>query len=144
MKGDVVSRRVRTLALAAVVGLVIAGGASPAEARQGKVPEVVLHTAAGLQGGGTAVSIGVTTACPKGATGQQSYVNVSQGQSTFGNGNYTPTCDGQNHTVNVTVPASQGTYQAGTGHALTFAFVAAGGQSFSGIAENTQLQIVTS
>jgi hypothetical protein len=77
-----------------------------------------------------------------GANGQQSYVTVSQGQSTSGNGFYTPKCDGQRHTVNLTVTASQGTYQAGIANGFTFAFVEHGGNSFSGIDEN-QIQIVT-
>jgi hypothetical protein len=94
-----------------------------------------------LQGGGEAVLLDVTTACPVGANGLQSYANVSQSQAS-GNGFYTPTCDGQRHTSNVTVPASQGMYQAGTARGFTFAFIEHGGNSFSGIDEN-QLQIVT-
>lgn len=90
-----------------------------------------------LEGGGEAVLIDVTTACPVGATGQQSYVNVSQGQAS-GNGFYVPTCDGQRHTVTVRVQASQGLFQVGSARGFTFAFVGGG----SGIDEN-QMQIVT-
>jgi hypothetical protein len=93
-----------------------------------------------LEGGGEAVSIDVTVACPVGSNGQQSYVNVSQGQAS-GNGFYVPTCDGQRHTVTVTVQASQGLYQPGSAQALTFAFVEEGGDSFSGVDDN-QIQIV--
>jgi len=94
-----------------------------------------------LQDGGEAVSIDITVACPAGSNGQQSYVNVSQGQSTSGNGVYVPICDGRQHTFTVKVQASEGLFQPGGAHGLTFAFVEAGGQSFSGIDENTQMQI---
>jgi hypothetical protein len=245
MGGEIVSQLVRALALAAVVGLLVAGAAPPAAARPVQSPTVELHTAAGLapdgrsvtvnllakcperwtvvealvtvsqpqasgqasfpltcnssfqsfnvtvrssdapfelgeaqatasvliergrtaqaqdsevvtveptvfvdiaehallQGGGEAVLIDVTTACPVGASGQQSYVNVSQGRAT-GNGFYTPTCDGQRHTVTVRVPASQGLFQTGSARGFTFAFIEAGGNSFSGIGER-DIQIVT-
>lgn len=93
-----------------------------------------------LQGGGEAVSIGVTAACPVGSNGQQSYVSVSQGQ-TSGNGNYVPVCDGQGHAFNVRVQASQGLFRTGSAQALTFAFVEEGGDSFSGVNEEA-IQII--
>ena len=65
-----------------------------------------------LQDAGQAVLIDVTAACPVGATGQQSYVNVSQGQAS-GNGLYLPTCDGQRHTFTVSVQTSQALFQPG-------------------------------
>ncbi len=95
-----------------------------------------------LEGGGEAVLIDVTTACPVGANGQQSYVNVSQGQAS-GNGFYTPECDGQRHTFNVRVQASQGQFQPGNAQALTFAFVEVGSDSFAGV-DDGQIQIVAS
>jgi hypothetical protein len=94
-----------------------------------------------LEAGGAAVLLDVTTACAVGASGQQSYVNVSQGQ-TSGNGNYVPVCNGQSHTETVRVPASQGLYQPGTARGFSFAFVEFGGNSFSGIGER-DIQIVT-
>jgi len=100
---------------------------------------VELAETALLQGGGGAVSIDVTAACPVGSTGQQSYVNVSQGQAS-GNGFYVPACDGQEHTFTVTVQASRGLFQAGSAQALTFAFVAVGADSFAGV-DDGQIQI---
>jgi hypothetical protein len=99
-------------------------------------PTVVVDLAntASLQGGGEAVVIHVSAACPVGASGQQSYVNVSQGQTT-GTGNYVPLCDGHAHDLAVRVQASQGLYRAGGAQALTFAFVEQGGDSFSGVDE---------
>lgn len=104
--------------------------------------DVALPATARLQASGSAVTVDVTIACPLGAIGLQSYVNVSQGQQVSGTGFYTPICDGQSHTISVLVPAAQGTFQPGTGDALTFAVVEAKGQASFGIAENTQLQIV--
>jgi hypothetical protein len=92
-----------------------------------------------LEGAGQAVLIDVTAACPVGATGQQSYVNVSQGQAS-GNGVYVPTCDGQRHTFTVRAQTSQALFQPGSAQGLTFAFVAVGGDSFSGVDEQ-QIQI---
>jgi hypothetical protein len=105
-------------------------------------PTVVVDLAntASLQGGGEAVLIHVSAACPVGASGEQSYLNVSQGQIT-GRGNYVPLCDGQAHDLAVRVQASQGLYRAGGAQALTFAFVEEGGDSFSGVDEQA-VQII--
>jgi hypothetical protein len=105
-------------------------------------PTVVVELAdsARLESGGGAMSIAVTVACPVGANGQQSYVNVSQGQ-TVGQGTYVPLCDGSAHTFTVRVAAAQGVYQAGGAEALTFANVEHEGNGFSGVADR-QIQIV--
>jgi hypothetical protein len=101
---------------------------------------VDLADTARLESGGGAVLIDVTAACPVGANGQQSYVNVSQGQ-TSGNGSYVPVCDGGRHTFTVRAQASQGVFQAGNAQALTFANVEHGGNGFSGVDESP-MQIV--
>jgi hypothetical protein len=95
---------------------------------------VELADSARLEAGGGAVAIAVTVACPVGATGQQSYVNVSQGQTT-GNGFYVPVCDGSQHAFAVRVQASQGVYQAGGAQALTFANVEHAGIATAGVDE---------
>lgn len=107
-------------------------------------PTVVVDLAemATLESGGGAVAIDVTAACPVGAAGRESYVNVSQGQTSSGNGTYVPICDGQQHTFSVRVTASQGVYQAGGAQALTFANVEHGGNGFSGVDEGP-VQIVS-
>ncbi len=102
---------------------------------------VDLADTARLDSGGGAVLIDVTTACPVGANGQQSYLNVSQGQ-TSGNGSYVPVCDGRRHTFTVRAQASQGVFQAGNAQALTFVNVEHGGNGFSGVDE-APIQIVT-
>jgi len=101
---------------------------------------VDLANTALLQGGGEAVLIDVTAACPVGANGQQSYVSVSQGEIR-GNGLYVPACDGQELVFNVRVQASRGLYRLGSADALTFAFVEEGGDSFSGV-DQQAIQIV--
>jgi hypothetical protein len=93
---------------------------------------VELADTAQLESGGGALTIAVTVACPVGASPQQSYVNVSQGQ-TNGNGNYVPVCDGSPHTFAVSVQASRGTYQPGEAQALTFAVVEHDGNGFAGV-----------
>jgi hypothetical protein len=102
---------------------------------------VDLADTARLESGGGAVLLDVTVACPVGANGQESYVNVSQGQTSSGNGTYVPICDGQRHTFTVRVQASRGLYQAGTAQALTFANVEHGGNGISGVDESA-VQIV--
>ena len=96
---------------------------------------VDLAETAGLEAGGGAVVIDITVACPAGANGQGSYVNVSQGQTTSGNGTYLPVCDGQEHTFAVRVQAAQGVYQVGTAQALTLANIEHQGIGTAGIAE---------
>ena len=84
-------------------------------------PTVLVELAdfASLVGGGEAVLIDVTAACPVGSNGQESYVNVSQGQA-LGNGTYVPVCDGQRHTFTVRV-GGRGLFRVGNARALTFA-----------------------
>ena len=101
---------------------------------------VELADTARLESGGGAVSIAVTVACPFGANGQQSYVNVSQGQ-TIGNATFVPVCDGSTHAFDALVRAAQGTYQTGAAGALTFANVEQAGTGFSGVDEQ-QVEIV--
>jgi len=110
-------------------------------------PEVAVQLAntALLQDGGAAVLIDLTVACPIGATGlSSSDVTIGQDQPggiAGGVANYVPQCDGQPHTLTVTVPASQRPFQAGSALATTFAAVAAGGNEFLGVDQRT-IQIV--
>ena len=94
--------------------------------------EVRLPGAVGLIGGGEALAAGVSTACPPGATGAQSYVTISQG-NTVGSGTFTPVCDGTQHGIGLTVTASQGTYHVGLSDGTAFAFIEEGGDTFSGV-----------
>lgn len=100
-----------------------------------------LADTARLESGGGAVFIDVTVACPVGATGRESFVNVSQGQTISGNGRYLVICDGQRHTFTVRVQASQGVFHTGDGRALTFAYVEHEGIGTAGI-DDSPVQIV--
>jgi hypothetical protein len=93
---------------------------------------VDLAATAQLEAAGAAVTIRVTVACPVGAVGAESYVNVSQGE-TRGSGLYTPICDGSPHTFTVRVNAALGTYTSGPADALTFAPVVHDGIAFFGV-----------
>lgn len=101
---------------------------------------VDLPDTATLESGG-AVTLAVTVACTVGATPEQSYVNVSQGQTAFGNATYLPVCDGAPHAIAVRVPAAQGVFRTGDARALSFAFVSVGENGFSGL-DDAPLQIV--
>jgi hypothetical protein len=102
---------------------------------------VELGDTATLESGGGAVVLDVTVACPVGATGLDSFVNVSQGQGTSGNGRYLTVCDGQRHTFAVRVEISRGTYQPGSAQALTFANIEHEGIGTAGVDDET-VQIV--
>jgi hypothetical protein len=103
---------------------------------------VALADTALLEGGGEAVLMDVTVACPVGANGQQSSLVVSQGQ-TLGSGSYMPVCDGQRHTFEVRAQTSQAMFQPGSAQGLTFALVDVGGEAFYGVGDN-RIQIVSS
>jgi hypothetical protein len=103
--------------------------------------DVRLSDNAQLEPGGGAATIAVTVACASGANGQQSYVNVSQGEA-VGSATYFPICDGSPHTFTLRVQAAQGAYQTGAARALTFANVEFGGNGFSGV-DDREVQIVS-
>jgi hypothetical protein len=104
---------------------------------------VDLDESARIQSGGGAVVLGVAVACPVGATGVASFVNVSQQGRTSGNGTYVPVCDGSPHRFDVTVQASQGTYEPGIAQALTFANVEFDGNAFYGVDDDGALELVS-
>src|SRR2546422_2575830 len=65
LEGNVISRRVRTLALVGLGGLTLAVGTMPAEARPLLPrPTVQLESVAGLAPDGRSVDIGLTASCP--------------------------------------------------------------------------------
>ncbi len=105
-------------------------------------PTVVLDLAdtALLQGAGESASIDLTVACNPGATGEESYVAVQQG-NLVARGFYTPTCDGGPHTFSVVARLAQGVFQPGDARALSFATASLAGFSFTGVADEP-LQLV--
>jgi hypothetical protein len=85
----------------------------------------------GTSGGG--VSIAVSVACPRGATGQESYVAVSQDGTALGRVFFTPTCDGLTRSVLLSIPALQGTFHTGSAVGDASVAVTWDGDSFSGV-----------
>jgi hypothetical protein len=83
-----------------------------------------------LEGAGEAVRVDVTVTCPVAAVGQGGQISVYDGH-VAGTGFFGPTpCDTLPHTISVRVPASQGSFRAGSAQAEAFASVEEGGDSF--------------
>lgn len=95
----------------------------------------------GTSGGG--VSIAVAVACPIGATGQESYVTVSQGGTALGRAFFTPTCDRQTRTLVLAITASQGTFHTGSAVGDAFVTVTWDGRSFFGV-DNRAISLLES
>ena len=94
----------------------------------------------GTSGGGVRLALAV--ACPIGATGQQSSVTVTQGTAQA-QAFFTPICDRFSHTVVLSLPASQGTFQTGSAVANASVTVGWNGESFSG-ADNRTITVLES
>jgi hypothetical protein len=92
---------------------------------------VTVASEARLDGGGEAVLIDVTAACPASSAGQLSDVSVFKYPAN-GTGTFTPTCDGRPHTVTVTVPAANGAFSVGSGFASSTVRVQENGVTYSG------------
>ncbi len=95
----------------------------------------------GTSGGG--VRIAVAVACPIGATGQESYVTVSQDGTALGRAFFTPVCDRFSHTVVLSLPASQGSFHTGSAVADAFVTVGWNGEAFFGV-ENRAVTLLES
>jgi len=94
----------------------------------------------GTSGGG--VSLALAVACPIGATGAASSLEVSQGTAT-GQASFTPTCDRFSHTVVLSIPASQGTFHTGSAAADAAVKVTWNGGTFEG-ADNRSITLLES
>ena len=92
---------------------------------------VTVASEARLDGGGEAVLIDVTAACPASSTGQLSDVWVFK-YPAHGMGTFTPTCDGSPHTVTVTVPAANEPFRVGSGFASSTVRIQEDSVTFSG------------
>ncbi|HEX6254646.1 MAG TPA: hypothetical protein VFZ70_02435 [Euzebyales bacterium] len=97
-------------------------------------PIAAVHLAgvARLEGGGEAVVVDVTVACPASSTGRVSEVSVFK-YPADGTGSFVPACDGGPHTVTVTVPASGEPFRAGAGFAAANVVIEDGGAVFDGL-----------
>jgi hypothetical protein len=106
---------IRALALAAVIGLVGAGGA-PAEAGQSPGPIVDIQSAAGLAPEGQSITVQLLASCPERWTVVEAVVAVSQPQAS-GQASFPLTCIGSPRPFTVTVPSAGGTFQLGEAQA---------------------------
>jgi hypothetical protein len=95
----------------------------------------------GTSGGG--VRIAVEVACPIGATGQESYVTVSQDGTALGRAFFTPICDRQTRTLVLSITASQGTFHTGSAVGDAFVTVTWNGAAFYGV-ENRAITLLES
>ncbi|HEX6326167.1 MAG TPA: hypothetical protein VFZ72_06325 [Jiangellaceae bacterium] len=94
--------------------------------------KVTVASEARLDGGGEAVLVDVTAACPASSAGQLSDVSVFKYPAN-GTGTFTPTCDGRPHTVTVTVPAANGSFGVGSGFASSTVRIQEDGVAYSGV-----------
>jgi hypothetical protein len=111
MEAAVSRHRIRVLILAAVVGLVGAGG-TPAEAHLSPGPIVDIQSAAGLAPDGQSITVQLLASCPERWTVVEAVVVVSQ-PGKFGQASFPLTCIGSLRPVSVRVPAAGGTFQLG-------------------------------
>jgi hypothetical protein len=108
------------------------------------IPEVFVDAASTARlGSGGGVTIDVTTACPAGTTGQESYATVEQGGRAIGTAFFTPVCDGARHTIRLAIQTRTGPFQVGPATVTAFAFIDVAGESFTGV-DSSAIEIVSS
>jgi len=108
------------------------------------IPEIVMDAAstARLDAGGQAVLIDVTTGCPAGVTGLESYATVEQGGRSIGQSFFTPFCDGLTHTITLRIETRTNPYQPGPASVTAFAFAEFRDRFFAGV-DSAAIQIVS-
>jgi hypothetical protein len=119
MGESAVSHRLRRLALASLLGLVVARAAEPADAAKAQDPAVYLRSA-GLTPDSQAVVVRLDVYCSEPQTVVNARVSVAQSQAS-GEATFSPRCIGRD-IVEVTVPSSVGVFE--TGEAQVSALVA--------------------
>ena len=112
MRRTLVSRHTRQLALAGLVGLLVAIAAPPAEAHRTGLSVEVVSVQATLAPDGRSITFDIETRCDRKATVVEARASVSQPQAS-GEGSFTPNCNRLPSGVRVTVPALNGTFQTG-------------------------------
>ena len=109
MRGSLVARG---LAFAALVGLLVAGGARPAEGHRTELTVEIVSVQALLAPDGRSMSFQIEVRCDRKWTIVDARVSASQPQAS-GEGTFTPICNRLPTVVGVTVPATAGTFQTG-------------------------------
>ncbi|MGH2683435.1 MAG: hypothetical protein ACRDIX_09420 [Actinomycetota bacterium] len=109
MGSSVVARR---LVVTGVVGLLVAGGAQVASAQRTALSVEIVSEQASLTPDGRSMTFYLSTVCDRGWTIVEASVSVTQSQAS-GTGSFTPACGRIPYNVQVTVPATSGTFQTG-------------------------------
>jgi hypothetical protein len=109
MRGSRVSCR---LAFVAVVGLLVAGAARPAEGHRTELTVEIVSVQASLAPDGRSMSFHIEVRCDRKWTIVEARVSASQSQAS-GEGTFTPICNRLPTVVGVTVPATAGSFQTG-------------------------------
>jgi hypothetical protein len=115
----------RQLVLTGLVGLLVAGGAQVASAHRTPLSVRIISDQSTLAPDGRSMRFMLETTCDRGWTIVEASVTVSQPQAS-GTGSFTPTCGRIPYNVQVTVPATSGTFQTGSGAATAVLVVRQG------------------
>jgi hypothetical protein len=116
---------VRRLVITGVIGLLVAGGAQAASAHRTPLSVEIVSDQASLAPDGSSMTFYLSTVCDRTWTIVEASVTVTQPQAS-GKGPFTPTCGRIPYNVLVTVPATNGTFQTGTGEATAVLVVQQG------------------
>ena len=102
----------RRLVLIGLVGLLVAGGAQEASAHRTPLSVRIISDQSSLAPNGRSMTFYLETVCDRGWTIVEASVTVTQPQAS-GRAPFTPTCGRIPYNVQVTVPATSGTFQTG-------------------------------
>jgi hypothetical protein len=103
---------IRRLALAALVGLLVAGGAQVARAHRTALSVEIVDEQASLAPDGRSMTFNISTTCDRKWTVVEASATATQPQAS-GQGSFTPTCGRIPYGVQVTVPVVSGSFQTG-------------------------------
>jgi hypothetical protein len=103
---------IRTLGLAGLVGLLVAGVAPAAEAHRTELAVEVLSVQAALAPDGRSISFDISTQCDRKATIVDARVSATQPQAS-GEASFTPSCTRLPQVVHVTVPSLGAPFETG-------------------------------
>jgi hypothetical protein len=116
---------VRPLALAGLVGLLVAGGVQTASAHRTSLSLEIISDQGSITPDGRALTFTLTTRCDRKWTIVEATVSVSQAGAS-GQGPFTPSCNRLTNVVVVTVPVLNGTFHTGPAEATAVLVVGQG------------------
>ena len=110
MGSSVLTRR---LVVIGVVGLLVGGGAQVASAHRTPLSVEIVSDQSSLAPDGSSMTFVISTVCDRTWTIVEASVSATQPQAS-GTGPFSPTCGRIPYNVQVTVPATSGTFQTGS------------------------------